>query len=264
MPSAALHHRVLGDGSPVLVLHGFMGTSDAMGGVVSLLASAHTVIAVDLMGHGRSSAPPDLEPYGAAAQVAQLQQVLSERGIADVSVVGYSMGARLALTLAVAAPSLVRRLALIGGTPGIADPDEASERVSTDALLARMLERDGVESFVDYWETLPLFASQTRLPPPVRAQIRAGRLQQRAEGLASSLRGFGAGSMPSLWDRLDELVVPTLAIAGELDAKYAAIAHEMAAIMPRGHAAFVPDAGHAAHTEAPDATAALLLDWFAP
>lgn len=241
-----------------------MGSGEAMVGLTASLAVSHTVIAPDLVGHGRSPAPAAVDDYHATAQVEQLRGLVRDLGFARVSVVGYSMGARLALTLANAAPALVDRLALIGGSPGLADPDLVSERIRADAALARQLEREGVEAFVGYWEGLALFESQKRLAPEVRAQVRATRLQQRALGLANSLRGFGTGSMPPLWDALSELRMPTVAIAGALDSKYITIANEIAKLMPTASAAAVADVGHATHVEDPDSTAALVLGHFAP
>src|SRR5262249_26256974 len=117
--------------------------------------------------------------------------------------------------------------------------------------LAAFIERAGVPAFVDRWEALPLWASQARLPAAVRAAQRAQRLQNRAPGLANSLRGLGTGAQAPLHERLAELPMPVLLIAGALDAKFRALASEMAAALPAAHLALVPDAGHAVHLEQP-------------
>ena len=121
-----------------------MGSGEAMDGLVARLVASHTVVVPDLVGHGRSPAPVAVDDYCAAAQVGQLRRVVSGCGFSRVSVVGYSMGARLALTLAAAAPDLIDGLALIGGSPGLVDRDDVSERMSADEQLAQRLEREGV------------------------------------------------------------------------------------------------------------------------
>jgi 2-succinyl-6-hydroxy-2,4-cyclohexadiene-1-carboxylate synthase len=177
-------------------------------------------------------------------------------------VLGYSLGGRVALHYAVAAPERVAALILIGASPGIPDEAERRARREADEALARDIERDGVAAFVDRWERLPLFASQATLPAEVRASLRAQRLRNSPTGLANSLRGMGAGSQPSLWDRLPGLHVPTLLIAGELDAKYCDLARKMAAAMPAARLALIPRAGHAAHLEQPAALATAVHDFF--
>lgn len=249
---------------PVLVLHGFTGSAAAMAPLTERLALHHRVLAPDLVGHGRSDAPADVEAYRAAAMVAQLAEVLRAAGVERVDVVGYSMGARVALTLACARPEIVRRMVVVGGTAGIDDEHERAERRAADGALADRIEREGIEAFVDAWEAIPLFASQRALPAEALKAIRAGRLSQRPLGLANSLRGFGAGEMPPLWGDLADLPVPTLAVAGELDAKYTALAERLANEMPVAKAVTIAGVGHAAHLEAPAAVGRLLTDFLGP
>ena len=190
----------------------------------------------------------------------QLLELVSVDG-ADaepIDVVGYSMGARLALCLAAAHPARIRRLALIGATAGLVSASERAARVAADEELADQIERKGIDWFVQHWEAMALFASQQDLPAPVRHEVRAGRLAQRPRGLANSLRGFGTGVMPSLWHRLPDLDLPTLAIAGSRDPEYAALAGQMAALLPNGAMEVVADVGHACHLEAPDIVATLV------
>ncbi|MFV2039241.1 MAG: 2-succinyl-6-hydroxy-2,4-cyclohexadiene-1-carboxylate synthase [Acidimicrobiales bacterium] len=251
-----------GEGPPLLVLHGFMGSTGAMAGLVDALSLDRRVVAVDLIGHGASPAPRELAPYRTDAMVQQVREVLDEVGLGVVDAVGYSMGARLALSIVASTPALVRRLALISGTPGIADDADRESRIGDDAGLADSLERDGLEAFVDRWEQFPMFASQRQLPSAVQESIRAGRLAQREGGLANSLRGFGTGSMPPLWEGLGRIATPTLAIAGELDPKYAAIAGKLEEAMPAARAKVIASVGHATHIENPSATIDALRDHF--
>jgi 2-succinyl-6-hydroxy-2,4-cyclohexadiene-1-carboxylate synthase len=185
--------------------------------------------------------------------VEDLVAILDRLGIERATWLGYSMGGRVALGAAVMAPSRVAALVLEGASPGIADPLERAARVRDDEALAEFVEREGVAAFVERWEALPLFASQTRLPEEVRAAQRRQRLANNLRGLANSLRGVGQGAQPPLLDRLGEVGVPALLLAGAEDAKFRRLAQELAAAMPMAQVAVIADAGHAAHLEQPAA-----------
>ena len=240
-----------GRGPAVLVLHGFTGSALSMAVATDALARDHRVVACDLIGHGDSDAPADPARYSTDATVRQIGVLLDLLDIDDVALVGYSFGGRLALSFAVTYPERVRSLALIGTTAGIEDDRLRADRREADAALADRIERDGVERFVDYWEALPIFATQRALPAAVRAGIRRTRTDQRPIGLANSLRGAGAGSMPQLWAEVGLLDVPTLLVVGELDERYVEIGRRLAAVMPAARLQVMAGVGHAAHLEAP-------------
>ena len=162
------------------------------------------------------------------------------------------MGGRLALYLALSYPERIEALILESASPGIANASERTLRREWDYAVAEQIERDGIRAFVDHWEQLPLFASQTAVPQPKRARLRAQRLQNNAPGLANSLRGMGTGSQPSLWPALPTLTTPTLLLCGELDDKYVYTNQRMAQIMPNVELIVVPNAGHNIHFEKPD------------
>jgi 2-succinyl-6-hydroxy-2,4-cyclohexadiene-1-carboxylate synthase len=162
---------------------------------------------------------------------------------------GYSLGGRVALHLALEAPQRVGKLVLESASPGIADPDERAARVAADEALAARIERDGVAKFVAYWEEVPLFASQRRLPLNVRQ--RNQRLANSAQGLANSLRGMGSGAQRSLWHALGRLRMPLLLLVGERDRKFVSIAQAMVAQIANCRVQ-TADAGHAVHLEQPE------------
>ncbi len=245
--------RVLdeGNGPAALVLHGFTGCAESMQVVTDGLSAARRVIRPDLIGHGESAAPDDPAAYTVGACVDQLLGMLDQLGVERVDGIGYSMGGRIALSLAAAAPRRVRSLGLIGASAGLASASERSARVAADEALATRILTQGVEAFVDHWMSLPLFASQRRLGEDALAHARAERLRCRATGLAGSLRGMGTGAMPPLHAALPTLKLPVRCFVGEEDAKFRAIASELATALPNAQVEIVPEAGHAVHLENP-------------
>lgn len=256
-----LNVELSGAGRPLLLLHGFTGSAGTWKPLIDALLPHFRTIAPDLIGHGRSDSPPDAGRYRMERCVADLLAMLDTLQVERADVLGYSMGGRVALHLAAAAPERVGALVLESSSPGIADPAERQARVAADVALAESIERAGLAAFVDRWERLPLFASQAALPEATRARLHAQRLRNQPLGLANSLRGMGAGQQGSLWDRLASLDISTLLIAGALDAKYRALAGEMLAILPNARAVIVTGAGHAVHLEQPQAFAKNVLEF---
>jgi 2-succinyl-6-hydroxy-2,4-cyclohexadiene-1-carboxylate synthase len=246
-----------GRGRPLLLFHGFTGSSATWQPFLDTLSDSRRVIAVDLLGHGRSDSPADAARYRVERQIEDLTALLDQLDVAEYDLLGYSMGGRLAMHLALAHPGRVGRLVLESASPGIASSEERAARMRHDESLAQMLERQGIAAFVDRWERLPLFAGQARLPDTTRETVRQQRLSSNPVGLAGSLRGFGAGVPAPLFDRLQDLP-PALVIAGELDEKYGALARRMAESLRNATVAIVPDAGHTVHLERPDEFARLV------
>ncbi|MGH2479950.1 MAG: 2-succinyl-6-hydroxy-2,4-cyclohexadiene-1-carboxylate synthase [Ktedonobacteraceae bacterium] len=219
------------------------------------------LIALDMLGHGESDTPADVARYSIEHCRNDILAVLETLGIqpGEAILLGYSMGGRIALYTALS--SFFRALILESASPGLADPIEREQRRQHDNALATRIEREGMEAFVDYWEQIPLFASQRNLPPETQATLRAQRLNNRANGLANSLRGVGTGVQPALHKRLGALTSPTLLLAGELDGKFCQIARQMATCIPRASLRIVPDAGHTIHLEQPEAFATLVREF---
>jgi 2-succinyl-6-hydroxy-2,4-cyclohexadiene-1-carboxylate synthase len=215
---------------------------------MSALGERYRALAPDIRGHGAAG---ERRPVTLEAVVADVQALTPER----FTLVGYSMGGRIALHAALAlAPSVVR-LVLIGASPGIADPAERAQRQAADERLADEIERSTIEQFAASWARTPVLAGQ---PPAVAAGVHADRLRSTPAGLARALRGLGAGALPSLWERLDDVAVPTVLMAGERDRKFSELALAMARVLPQADVITVAGAGHAVHLEAPDAVAAAI------
>lgn len=210
------------------------------------------LIALDLPGHGRSPQATDPAARAMPGVVSAVLGTMDALDIARAHVLGYSMGGRVALSLALAAPERLAGLGLIGASPGIADLAERAARAAADDALAARLEREGLPAFVDHWMAQPLFASQARLAPKLLARERRRRLEQSPSALAESLRRLGTGRMQPLWDRLEGLAMPCLFLAGAEDARFLSIGRAMAARSGRITVRPVPGAGHAAQLEQPD------------
>lgn len=253
--------EVAGSGPPLVLLHGFTGSAASWASHLDTFAREFTCVTVDLPGHGDTEAPADPARYAMERVVEDLVELCTRLGIARAAWLGYSMGGRLALGVGVLAPQVVTALVLEGAAPGLDDPAERAARVASDEALATRLEREGLVPFIDFWERLPLFATQARLPEERRAILRQQRLLNNPLGLANSLRGMGQGAQPAFRDRLGAVRAPALLLAGEEDAKFRALAAEMAAAMPNARAATIPGAGHAAHFEQPGQFDALVLDF---
>jgi 2-succinyl-6-hydroxy-2,4-cyclohexadiene-1-carboxylate synthase len=252
--------RTRGDGRPLLLLHGFTGRGSSWAGQRRALARDHRVIVVDLPGHGRSGlAAPERMSVERSAD--DLAAILTGGGWSPAGVLGYSLGARIALRLAVAHPSTVERLILESPSAGLEHEGEREARRAADAVLADRIERTGVGAFVTQWEQSAVFASHAALPAARARRQQDIRLGNRAAGLAASLRGAGQGSMEPLFDRLASIAARTLVIAGELDRIGRPRAERVAAGIPRARLAVVEGAGHAPHVERPAVFHRLILDF---
>jgi naphthoate synthase len=254
--NARIHFTVEGAGEAIVLLHGFTGSAASLEELADALAADFQVVSIDLLGHGRSDAPGDAARYGMAACVGDVIAVLDALGVRSAHLLGYSMGGRVALALAVAHPERIAAALVIGASAGLADPVARADRRRADESLADAIEADGVERFVERWTAQPLFATQARLSGTSREALRAQRLANRAAGLAGSLRGLGTGAQPSLHEALRPCPVPLLFLAGEEDAKFRALAAELAASALNAQHALVPAAGHAAQLENPHAVIA--------
>jgi 2-succinyl-6-hydroxy-2,4-cyclohexadiene-1-carboxylate synthase len=244
-PLAAIR---LGAGPRVVFAHGFTQTARSWRLIAERIAPlGYECVIVDMPGHGGSS--------GVRADLRRAADLLCAVG-QEATYVGYSMGGRITLHAALMYPHLVHSLVVVGANPGIVDEDERAERRAADDALAMRLVDIGVEAFLRDWVRQPLFAGQ-----PVSDDDFGERMRNTADGLASSLRLAGTGTQVALWDRLHELDMPVLAIAGSLDRKFVSIGKQLAATLPHGAFAEVPNAGHSVVNQAPDELRGLIVDF---
>ena len=233
-----LTHHTSGSGARLVFIHGFTQTRHTWQDVTEHLSSQFEVVLVDAPNHGDSS-DISLNLETGANAIVEVGQ--------SATYVGYSMGARLCLTAALAHPQQVKRLVLISGTAGIEDKDERLARMVSDEELAMRIEQNGVTNFIDSWLALPIFSGLTTLN-----NQREIRLCNTATALASSLRLCGAGKQQPTWSRLKELTMPVLIVAGENDKKFVELALRLTtAIGDNAKLQIIENSGHTPHLEQP-------------
>lgn len=233
----------------VVLLHGFSATRRAWDGVARHLdRERYLPVALDLPGHGDAGAwRPPITFAGCADHVLASSP---ER----FTLCGYSLGGRVALHVALAAPERVRRLVLVSSSAGIEDAAERQARREADRRLADELEREPFEDFIERWRAQPLFAGD---PPAVAELARADQRRNLPDALAAVLRGIGTGEMEPLWDRLVELTVPVAVVVGDRDAKFRELGERMVHLLPDSSLRIIAG-GHDLPRENPSAVAAVL------
>lgn len=236
-----------------------MGTGADWEPVARTLAARFHCLAVDWPGHGQTPLST-AQGIGYAQWNAVLNDTLTAHGLPAVTLIGYSMGGRLALDFALRYPHRVQTLALISANPGIGDPAQRAARRCWDADNARRLREDGLPAFLQYWYNLPLFASLDAVPGRKPAVI-ARRSGQDAKTLAQIITTISPGTQPSLWPHLSALKIPVLAVYGQLDEKYQNLTREMSRRHPHIRTVGVPQAGHAVHVEQPEALTKIIANF---
>lgn len=251
MNGRLLHFERRGAGPALVILHGYTGSARSMQGVAEALSGEYETISPDLPGHGRSVGGAAGGGYDFEQCVRDLIATLESAGHDRAHWLGYSMGARLALGCAVRRPASVASLVLVGARAGILDDGERESRRRADESLARRIETQGLEAFVDEWMAMPLFATQRRLGAAFVDEQRRARLANDAQELAASLRGLGPAAQPALFGELHRVAAPVLLVAGELDAAFVASARDLARRLPEAEVCEITGAGHAVHLERP-------------
>jgi len=246
----------------VIGLHGFTTSGQAMLPLLEKVRDGRPALAIDLVGHGASDSPQHLEPYQMSSVVDQVLSVIGPRPPGSVHLIGYSMGGRVALSLAARAPWYFASIITLSSTPGIEDPVVRAARQERDATLADHIQSVGTEEFIEEWLSNELFANYVASLDPIRradtVKIRTAAL---ALGLANSLRGTGTGMMPPVWNALGLIRSPILAVAGALDSRFVEIAHAIETRAFSARAEIIEGAGHVVHEENPDGVAYVIADF---
>ncbi len=240
---------VRGTGQPLICLHGF---AENLSTWELLQQDNCQMVLPDLLGHGNSEKPHSLEPYELPVLLRHLHELIGNFGYTTYSLLGYSMGGRLALAYALAYPQEVQQLILESSSYGECDAKNRVNRRNHDIWLANSILENGIEWFNDYWSNLDLFASQSHLSLRVREKISERRLRNAPHALANTLLGTGQGVYPCLKNQISDLSMPILYINGEYDEKYLKVGQEFTQLNPRIRREIITGAGHNTHIENPN------------
>lgn len=246
------------DRGTIVLVHGFTGNGESWSDVAGRLGSRRTVVSVDLPGHDGAT-PISEEESGFEGAIDRLAIALRTAKLQRSHMVGYSLGGRVCLGLMARHPALVSSATLIGSHPGLRTDREREERGAYDKKWIDILLSEGIESFVDQWEKIPLFQTQAGLSEELLARQRATRLAQNATALAASLKTMGLSAMPNYWSELRRLEIPVHLIVGGLDKKFAPLAKMMCTWLRDARITTVPGVGHNVVLEAPAELAEAIL-----
>lgn len=233
----------------IVLLHGFTGSPASWDAVIAAAPSGAPTLALPLPGHDRSA---PCEPTF-AENLQAIEKKISAAGMRGCHLIGYSLGARLALGLLIEHPDLAARATLIGAHFGLEDDAERRARRDRDRRWALILREYGISRFVHEWESQPLFATQSRCPPDRIEKQRSVRLSHHATSLARSLETTGLAEMPSYWPRLGEITAEVELVTGALDTRFTELATRAVSHNLRLRHRVVPGAGHNLLLEAPAA-----------
>lgn len=236
------------DSTRLVLAHGFTQNARCWGRFGKTCAETFDVMAVDAPGHGWSGHDD--------ADLTEAGTLIVQAG-GPAHYVGYSMGGRMLLHAALNDRiGEIRSLILIGATPGIESATAREERRADDARTADRIMEIGTQAFVTEWLAQPMFADLT----PEQSSM-SMRFENSPEGMAASVRNCGTGSQEPLWERLTELRMPVLVMAGTKDEKYTTIGKRMVSTIG-SNARFVGiEGGHAFHLQNPEVTAAVVASW---
>lgn len=240
----------------LLMLHGFMGTGRVFGDLLPLLKNICNPLTIDLLGHGQTVCAADSARFSADRQSADICSIIERLSPENLYIYGYSMGGRLALQIAASRYVRPEGVIIESSHCGIRSETEREERIRTDEERAKQIE-ENYSLFLEKWLTKPLFGSEKST-----AHRYAGIMKtQVPECMAASLRGFGAGIMPSVCGELRDLKPPLFMIAGAKDQKYVRRMQEMEKSVKNSKLYVVEEAGHRVHADRPAAVATLLKQW---
>lgn len=243
--------------SLILFLHGFMGNTHEFDEVLSILANDFYCLTIDLPAHGKTEVFGDDEyyqmPNTANAVIQLLDKLLNKLNISECFLIGYSMGGRLALYLALHFPQYFTKVILESASPGLATESEQLARIKRDAQIARKLNRNITQEdfalFLANWYSQAIFGNiktHTQF-----SNLIEKRLQNNPTQLAKSLKMMGTGVQPSLWSKLVTNEIPLLLLVGKLDAKFVQINTKIHQETKYSQLKIVKNTAHNIHFEKP-------------
>ena len=229
-----IYYEDHGSGPAVLLSHGYSATSRMWEGQVAALKDRYRVITWDMRGHGQSDSPADQAQYSEEATCGDMAGILTELGIEKAVIGGLSLGGYMSLAFNVRYPAMVNALMLFDTGPGYKNPVAREGWNKTAEQRAVNFETNGLEALGR------------------GAEVRIAQ-HRSADGLAKAARGMLAQFDSRIIESLDGIAVPTLVLVGAKDEPFLGATDYMANKIPGSTRAVIPDAGHAANIDQPDA-----------
>lgn len=231
----------------LLLLHGFMGSEQSFRHLIEPLAKFCNPVTIDLAGHGQSGRTHEPNHYSAQKQASDIHSILSRLGREPWNLYGYSMGGRLVYQLITHFPDWFQSAFIESAHCGINGFKERFERKRDDEQKALKIESD-YKSFLESWNKNPLFSqTETAMTSHYNKQME----EQDPPSMAASLRGFGAGVMPSVCESIHEISFPVYLISGENDKKYVDLSEKIQSGGSTFTHHIIPKAGHRVHLDQP-------------
>ena len=235
----------------IIFLHGFTGSANDWKDVATNFDKRFNKVAIDLIGHGKSGSPANIEHYTLDSIIEQVEEVINYLRIKEFIICGYSMGGRIALSFAVKKPNLVKGLILESSSAGIKKHSDREERKNSDSELADFILKNSIEDFINKWLDQEIFGTLRRFSNEKIKRIKEEKSKNSRTGLANSLKGSGTGVMPYLGAELIKLKLPVLLISGGLDGKYTQINQNLSKLFASAKHKIISTAGHNTHLEEP-------------
>lgn len=239
-------HQQKDDLPYLILLHGFMGSSESFDHLLEPLKKFCNPVTIDLLGHGQTEGSEMHYRFSSKEQTADIVKLIAEQLKYPLFLHGYSMGGRLALQVALQRPDLFQGLVLESTTFGIENEQERQARQALDEQRADSI-LSNFQQFIDDWKLLPLFNSRT--------EDQKAEDIQRAQNpywMSNSLLGFGTGNMPYLKDHINKLQMPVQLLAGEHDQKFTNVMSAMNNRIDSSSFKIFENANHRVHSDQPE------------
>lgn len=237
----------------VVFLHGFLGCTQDWSAVVHQVSQTHQCIAIDLPGHGYSSAIRAINFDHIQTLIAQ---TLMHRGITEAVFVGYSLGARILMNI-VTHPNVswqcdFRGVMLEGGHFGL-DKDQRESRYRSDQLWAVQFREEPIEQVLQSWYQQAVFSS---LSGHQRQTLIDQRKHNHGERVADMLESTSLAKQQNLLPQLQQSSISLHYVCGDKDIKF-----QQLALKSQLELSIIEDAGHNAHIEQPELFSRQLLHY---
>lgn len=237
----------------LLFLHGFMGSSEDWLSLLPYFKTRYHCILIDLPGHGST---PDLSYDSFSDFTKKLHRFIQHNALSPVTIIGYSLGGRLAASFAVDYPSAVSRLILISTHLGLETRRQKQERLELDKQRALEI-RSNFPAFLKTWYHATMWGALQSHPK--FNTILGKRKENNPTALAQALLSFSLGKQKNLVHELNATTLDCHFIVGEKDPHYCQLANSYNEALNKASLSIVPSAGHAIHIEAPSFLAKLEL-----